>query len=194
MTIDSSADNWNAINQMTVKEPHASAEYDLFCIGDSSLIDRRKIGLLCSVECPGDIILKILELMQELRNTDACVVSGFHSPMEQECLKVLLKGSCGLIACPARSLAGMRIPAEYRQPLHSRRLLLVSPFDDNHKRKTRESAEKRNGLVAALSNVVLIPYASPAGSIAALCNELDGRHSRIVSVASNHNTGLAEIG
>ncbi|MCL4552726.1 MAG: DNA-processing protein DprA, partial [Candidatus Marsarchaeota archaeon] len=138
----------------------------LWAIGNADLINRRMTGLLCSIQCPGDIIVKTLDLMQELKNADVCVVSGFHSPMEQECLKVLLNGSCGLILCPARSLIGMRTPSKYRPLLDAGRLLLVSPFDEKHKRKTRETADERNHLVASLSDVLLIPYASPDGSIA----------------------------
>lgn len=49
----------------------------------------------CSVRsnCLGDVILKTLDLMCELRDADAYVVSGFHSPMERECLNILLRGT-----------------------------------------------------------------------------------------------------
>ena len=75
-------------------------------IGSDRLLTSHKIGLLCSIQCPGDIILKTLDLMHELRNLEVCVVSGFHSPLEQECLKILLRGTCAIVVCYARSLPG----------------------------------------------------------------------------------------
>ncbi|MBI2843650.1 MAG: hypothetical protein HYX78_09650 [Armatimonadetes bacterium] len=163
-------------------------------IGSDKLLASPKIGLLCSIQCPGDIILKTLDLMQELRNTEVCVVSGFHSPLEQECLKVLLNGSCGLIVCPARSLIGMRIPAGYRPLLEAGRLLLISQLGENHKRKTRESAEERNRLVAAVSDVAVVPHATPGGRTESLCQEIAGQDKRLVTFESDHNSNLAAIG
>jgi len=163
-------------------------------IGSDRLLASRKIGLLCSIQCPGDIILKTLDLMQELRNTEVCVASGFHSPLEQECLKVLLSGSCGLIVCPARSLIGMRIPAGYRPLLEAGRLALISQFGEHHKRKTRESAEERNRLVAAVSDVVVVPHAVPGGRTESLCQEIAGQDKRLVTFESGHNSNLMAIG
>ncbi len=163
-------------------------------IGNPDLVNRHKIGLLCSIQCPGDIILKTLDLVTSIRDADCCVVSGFHSPMEQECLKVLLKGSCGLIVCPARSLVGMQIPSGYRQPLESGRLLLMSAFSDTCNRNTRESAKERNRMVAAISDVVLVPYASPSGSIEALCHELKDHNLNVVTLSSGHSADSLLIG
>lgn len=163
-------------------------------LGSDRLLGSRKIGLLCSIQCPGDIILKTLDMMQELRNTEACVVSGFHSPLEQECLKVLLNGSCGLIVCPARSLIGMRIPSGYRPLLEAGRLLLISQFGENHKRKTRESAEERNRLVAAVSDVVVVPHAVPGGKTELLCQEIADHDKLLITFESDHNSNILAIG
>ena len=55
--------------------------------------------------------------MKELRVSDITVISGFHSPMERECLNILLRGKQSVIICPARSIEGMRIKSEYKKPL-----------------------------------------------------------------------------
>lgn len=163
-------------------------------IGSDRLLTSHKIGLLCSIQCPGDIILKTLDLMQELRNMEVCVVSGFHSPLEQECLKVLLNGSCGLIVCPARSLIGMRIPSEYREPLALERLLLLSAFGRNCSRKSKANADIRNKLVAAVSSVLLVPYASPGGKTEALCREVAAQGAEFLCIPSDHNSNLLAMG
>ncbi len=76
-------------------------------LGNRDLLTRKKPAFFCSVKCPGDIILKIFDLAQTLRNSDMVVISGFHSPMEQEVRDLLLRSEKPLIVCPARSLEGM---------------------------------------------------------------------------------------
>ena len=50
-------------------------------------------ALFCSSKCPGEIILKAHDLAQEFRNAGIPTIGGYHSPVEQECLRVLLRGS-----------------------------------------------------------------------------------------------------
>lgn len=45
------------------------------------------------------------------------VISGFHSPMEKECLEVLLRSPHPVIHFSARSWGGMHIRAESKKPL-----------------------------------------------------------------------------
>lgn len=47
--------------------------------------------------------------MKLLRDAGVTVIGEFHSPMEKECLNILLRGSQPIIVCPARSLENMRI-------------------------------------------------------------------------------------
>ncbi len=140
-------------------------------IGSDKLLTSHKIGLLCSIKCPGDIILKTLDLMQELRNMEVCVVSGFHSPLEQECLKILLRGTCAVVVCYARSLP-KRVPSEYVKPIDNGRALLLSIFNGAQSHMTRKTSSLRNRLVAALGDAVLIPYAASGGSTEGILREL----------------------
>jgi predicted Rossmann fold nucleotide-binding protein DprA/Smf involved in DNA uptake len=157
-------------------------------------VRRRKIAFVCSIACPGDIIIKPLEIMSDLRKADVSVVGGFHSPMERECLRTLLRGTCGIIVCPARSVNKMRIPAEYRPALVSDRLLIVSPFQENIKRKTAENAELRNRFVATISDVVLIAHASPGGRTETFSKELSGHGKPLFTIKSHYNATLVADG
>jgi hypothetical protein len=73
---------------------------------------------ICSVKCSGNAILQTLDLAQQLRDAGVPVIGGFHSPMERECLRILLRGSQPIIVCPARRLQGMRVPREHHAHLH----------------------------------------------------------------------------
>jgi predicted Rossmann fold nucleotide-binding protein DprA/Smf involved in DNA uptake len=75
-----------------------------------------KVALFCSARCPGDLILKAYDLAKKLRDDGVTVISGFHSPIEKECLRILLRGKQPLIICPARSLANLRVPTEWKRP------------------------------------------------------------------------------
>lgn len=161
-------------------------------IGSDRLLASHKIGLLCSIKCPGDIILKTLDLMQELRNTEVCVVSGFHSPLEQECLKILLRGTCGIVLCYARGLP-KRVPSEYRKPINDGRMLLLSPFDEAQDHATRDTSRLRNELVVALGNVVVIPYAAPGGMTETVFKEAVSSGKPVFAFQEKHSSSFGVV-
>jgi predicted Rossmann fold nucleotide-binding protein DprA/Smf involved in DNA uptake len=142
-------------------------------LGQPAVLSRPRLGLICSRQCPGAVILRTLDYAMEIRGRDLTVVSGFQSPLEAACLKILLGGTCGLVICPARSLDGMRIPKEHRAPLDAGRLALLSTFPATICRADRHTAAERNRLIAHLCDEMIMPYASPGGSVEALVNELE---------------------
>ena len=185
MTQNSTEKN-TPISQITVAD-NASNNHRLFYVGDQSLIKRCKISLLCSVQCPGDIILKTFGLMQDLRNTYACIISGFHSPMEQECLKILLQGTCGIVLCYARGLP-KRIPPEYLKPIDNGRMLLVSSFNATQDHATRDTSKQRNQLVIALGDIAIIPYAAPGGMTEAIIQDASNSGKPVFTFQNEQNT------
>ena len=100
------------------------------------------------------------------------MVSGFHSPTEKQCLRILLEGKQPIIICLARSLAKIRLPSEWQTALDSGRLLLLSRFERS-RRADKETARRRNELVAALADEVLIVHAEPGGAIERISRLID---------------------
>ena len=86
-------------------------------IGNRSLLAEPLTALFCSARCPGELILRTYDLARELRDAGVAIIGGFQTPMEREYLRLLLRGRQPLVICPARSIAGMRIPASYRPAL-----------------------------------------------------------------------------
>jgi len=129
-----------------------------------------------------------------LREAGAPVIGGFHSPMEKECLDLLLRGRQPVVICPARSLFGMRIPAFWQQALEQGRLLIVSPFEARHRRVTAKLAEQRNRFVAALASEVLVAYAGPGTKIEQLCYALFRSKTCVHVIDSPDNAHLIENG
>lgn len=140
-------------------------------MGNTAQLKNRKLALLCSVKCPGKLILDTYDLCQRLRNAGAVVISGFHSPMEQECMRILLRSQNPVIWCLARGML-TQIPKEFRKPVDEGRLLIVTPFPDNLRHVTAKTAMVRNRLVADMANAVIVAHAAPGSKMESLCHEL----------------------
>ena len=151
----------------------ADAPRQLWLIGDPALLAARKTALFCSARYPGDAILRAHDAAARLRDQGETVISGFHSPVERDCLNILLRGRQPLIVCLARTLDGMRLPRAWQTALNAGRLLLLSPFEKAPRRVTADSAHRRNTLVAALADRVLIVHGAPGGQIAALAARMN---------------------
>lgn len=122
------------------------------------------------------------------------MIGGFHSPMERECLEVLLRGTAPVVVCPARSILKMRVRPELREPLENGRLLFLSPFDDKQRRATQANAMARNRFVAALADAVFIAYAAPGGKTEDFCRKVLAWGKRVLTFDSPENAQLIPLG
>ena len=148
-----------------------AAPAELTALGNLDLLALPKTGLFCSARCPGHVILSAYDQAARWRDAGRCIISGFHSPVEQECLRILLRGTPPIILCPARALP-QRIPAEWQTPMAHGRLLILSGFTAGEKRVTTELATRRNALVAALADEVCFAHISPGGQSERLTHRL----------------------
>ena len=129
-------------------------------IGIQSNLNGNLWALFCSSRCPAQIILKAHELAQQFRASGIPTIGGYHSPVEKECFRVLLRGSQPIILCPARSIENMRLSPAWKGALAEDRLLLLSIFESKHQRSTTGLANQRNAFVAALADKICIAHAS----------------------------------
>ena len=139
-------------------------------------------------------MLKSYDLAASWQDSDVTVVGGFHSPTEKECLRRLLRGPQPVIICPARGLQRLRIPAEWQGPLDEGRLLLLSPFEEKQRRATVENALRRNQLVAALADEILVVHAAPKSKTEQFCRELLKWKKPLWTLASPANNNLITLG
>ena len=93
-------------NYPTALQQHLSKDAPdmITAIGNLDILHKKPTSIFCSKKCPGDLIVKAYDLAQILRDVGMTVISGFHSPMERECLTILLRGTQPVIICPARSI------------------------------------------------------------------------------------------
>ncbi|MBW2604775.1 MAG: DNA-processing protein DprA [Deltaproteobacteria bacterium] len=132
----------------------------IWAIGNLNILEKQLLGFFCSAKCPGAIILKTYDLIRDLRNKGVIVISGFHSPIEKDCLDFLIRGKQPIVICPARGIETMRIPKPWRMPIEKNRVLILSPFENKYRRPTVALAEHRNRFVKMLAYKILIACAA----------------------------------
>jgi predicted Rossmann fold nucleotide-binding protein DprA/Smf involved in DNA uptake len=155
---------------------------------------RPRFALFCSVQCPPALILQTYELARALRAAGVTVISGFHSPMEKECLSILLEGTQPVILCPARSLGTLHIRPNWKAALEQGRLLLLSSFSEEERRPTTDRARDRNALVAALADIVFAAHAAPGGKTEKFCKEILAWKKPVLTLDSHENAHLFSLG
>ena len=147
----------------------------LSTFGNLNLLALPKTALFCSARCPGQAILAAYDQAARWRDAGRCIIGGFHSPVEQECLRILLRGRQPVIICPACSLEKMRLPGDWQKPLADGRLLILSCFSGNEHRITSTLAARRNEFVAALADEVWFAHVAPGGQMQRLAQKIAAR-------------------
>ena len=165
-----------------------------WAIGDVKILDKQLMGLLCSIRCPGRVIVQTYDLARALRDAGVPVIGGFHSPMEKECLDFLLRGKQPVVVCPARSITNMRMPSAWRKACDEGRLLILSPFPPKHGRISTLLAERRNIFVSLLADQFFVPYAAPKSKTEQLCKNLLSAGKKIYTFESEKESGIVKSG
>ena len=140
----------------------------LWAHGDLAILDNPLHALLCSNACPGSKIVEAMDLAQTWRAENRAVISGFHTPVEKECLRIFLRGPQPLVICPARGIDPFQLPKDWTKKFQRNEILILSPFPATIRRPTKETAEERTRLVLGLAPESMIVYATKGGSLESL--------------------------
>ena len=171
-----------------------SAPEKLYIIGDVTVLQQSIVAFVCSVKCPGSVVIHTFDAIRELRDAGVVVVGGFHSPMEQECLDFLLRGKQPVIMSTAKGLIRPRLSATQRMAIDGNRLALVSIFPDKITRTNKRQSQARNEFAAALASSVLIPHASPGGSAETIARQVVARNQPLFTIEDEENRPLIARG
>ena len=142
-----------------------------YCVGNAALLDEPLLGLLASRECPGHVLLETLDRVPEWVQAGRVIVSGFHSPLEQQVLRSVLRRKSRVVKVLARGMTDYRPTADEREPLAADRMLVITACPPEVRRTTRDTALARNRLVLALAREIFAPYVAASSPLAALLNE-----------------------
>lgn len=142
--------------------------------GETVLLAEPLLGLIASRECPGHVLIETLDLVPGWVKAGRVIVSGFHSPLEQQVLRSVLRRKGRVVKVLARGMTDYRPAAEERESLATGRMLVITTCPPAMRRTTRESALARNRLMLALASEVVVPYVAYDSPLAALLEERGG--------------------
>jgi predicted Rossmann fold nucleotide-binding protein DprA/Smf involved in DNA uptake len=164
-------------------------------IGHASILGKKMTGLLCSQNCPGELILKGFDAVKEIRENQLTVISGFHSPIEKEAFRILQRGTQPIVLCLARNIDTYQIPKPFKPIIADGRMIIIAPiFSKSENRITKETAEIRNRLIFQLSDQVLLIHARPGGNLERTCVKYLPEHNGIYAIPSEKNSHLFDQG
>jgi predicted Rossmann fold nucleotide-binding protein DprA/Smf involved in DNA uptake len=141
-------------------------------IGNKDILNLEKTAFLCSRKVPAEIILKSYDWAKRQRENGNCIVCGNHSQIEKDVFEILLKGKQPLILVLARTMK-KRLEPKIKEAVKSNRLLIISPFNKETKRITRETAEIRNKYIMELSDKITVAYKTPNGQLDKLLKNVE---------------------
>lgn len=151
-------------------------------------------ALFCSKKCPGELILKTHDLAQTFKERGIPTIGGYHSPIEQECLRVLLRGAQPILLCPARNIENMRLKSTWKDAFAKEQLLILSPFGSRHDRQTVALANRRNDFVAALADKIYIAHAAEGGKTLKFAEQVIACGKPVFTFETSANEVLFQLG
>jgi hypothetical protein len=166
---------------------------DISARGNHGLLSRNKIAFFCSRRHPASIERRAYEWAAACRGDQLCILSGSHSRLEREVLRLLLREEQAVILALARGMHARFDPA-LRDSMAAGRLLVISCFTPVLHRVTRESAFVRNDFMAGLADEIFIAHAHPGGSVEKLFRRWICSRKRVRTFDVPENRELIEAG
>ena len=120
-------------------------------LGNTSLLDRYLVAFFASRSSTAEVAERALRWAEDICQTDKVVISGFHSPLEKEVLRVLIEHKHPVILFLGRTMY-KRVPVEYQEAIDEGRMLIDTVRD--YERHSWNSAQTRNWYVAGLADEI----------------------------------------
>lgn len=140
------------------------AKHTLTGTGNPDLLDLPMTAFFASRQCPGTAIRAAMDWALQQAKAKTVVISGFHSPLEQSVLKVLIQARSPAVVVLARPVESAKLRPDWAAPLNQGFMAVVSASVATT-RLTDEVAAARNSLVAQLATVIVVAHASPDGGL-----------------------------
>lgn len=133
-------------------------------IGNRALLDVPLAAFFASRRCPGTAIRAGMDWALVQARARNAVISGFHSPLEQSVLKILLQAKSPAVVVIARALEGARLDCTWQTALAEGRMVVLSSHTVTG-RLSETLAVERNDVAALLAARVVIAHAEPGGTL-----------------------------
>ena len=121
-------------------------------------------AFFASRQRPGSAIRAAMDWALAQAKVRRVVIGGFHSPLEQSVLHLLLQAKSPVVAVLARPVVSASLKPDWKTAIAEGRMAVVSPFTITQ-RLTRTLAAQRNESLAHLSDTLVVAYAQPGGDL-----------------------------
>ena len=148
-------------------------------LGAAGLLQGTLTAFFASRQCTGSAIRAATTwVLQQVRD-HAALVGGFHSPLAQSVLRLLLEAGGTAVLVLARPVAGATLRSAWRSALDAGRMAVVSQGTGS-RRLTEQAADDRNDLAAQLADEIVTAHDSSGGRLNQQCVLLraEGRNVR----------------
>jgi predicted Rossmann fold nucleotide-binding protein DprA/Smf involved in DNA uptake len=136
----------------------------LWGVGNPALLSHQLLGIVSSRRVDSDLEAKTAQLLKQIVSLkDVAFVSGWHSPLEEEALRILLAHEATVVLCVAKSLDRFIAPMGVESRLTDGKALLLTHCSTKAKRITRNASMRRNELIVELTKALLV-VSAPEGS------------------------------
>lgn len=167
---------------------------ELRTLGNPALLRQPKTAFFCSRQYPEAIERPTYVWALEQRYAHTCVLSGFHSKLEQAVFRYLLQGPQQPIIYVLGRGIQPNLRFEYGTEIEAGRLLFLTPFESTVRTITDETAEIRNLIVADLADQFFVPYMTAGGNIDRLLNHPVAKGKPILTLDLPLNLPLLQRG
>jgi predicted Rossmann fold nucleotide-binding protein DprA/Smf involved in DNA uptake len=161
-------------------EPGQAAH--LMGIGNGALLAEPLLGFIASRACPAHVLIETLDRVPQWIAAGRIVVSGFHSPLEQQVLKSLLRREGRAVRVLARGFGDegdYRLAACEREALEAGRMLILTTCPPAVTRITRAMALARNALVLAFASEIHAPHITESSPLAELLEHSRAKNAKL---------------
>ena len=96
-------------------------------LGNQALLSLPMPAFFASRQCPGIAIRAALDWALKQARSKTPVISGFHSPLEQSVLKILLEAQSPAVIMLARPVENSRLPPDWKAAISAGNLAVIGP-------------------------------------------------------------------
>src|SRR5919108_4484484 len=129
----------------------------LWGVGDPALLNYPLLGIIAARQNDSDLASKTSQLLGQLAPLkNVAFVSGWHSPLEEDALGILLAQEASIVLCIAKSLDRFIPSIGIENRIAEGKALILTHCGPKVSRITRNASLRRNELIVELTKALLV--------------------------------------
>ena len=183
------------IPPIDVKTFFGSKPPKLWSVGDPALLNHPLLGIISARQVDPDLALKSSQLLTQLAFlNNVAFVSGWHSPLEEEALRILLAQEASVVWCVATSLDRLVPSNLIATRVTAGKALILTHCSPRAKRISRNASLRRNELIVELTKALLVVSAPEVSTSFSLAQSALRRGKFVLTPEHPTNKGLLASG